>query len=396
MKISHKYLSILALLVIGASAIQCKSDKKTEVSEEAPAEEKASVSIEKSTFGKLEDGTEIDQFTLKNALGMEISIITYGGRITTLKAPDKDGNLENVVIGFDSLSQYTKSNPYFGALIGRYGNRIANSEFKIDGETYKLPKNDGPNSLHGGTKGFDKVVWTAEEMPAEDNSASLKLTYTSKDMEEGYPGNLSTTVTYTLTDDNALKVNYEATTDKKTVVNLTQHSYFNLSGDFNEPILDHKVMINADKFVPVNETLIPTGELRDVAGTPFDFREAKTIGDEINADNDQIKKGGGYDHCWVLNGQDSGERLAATAYDPKSGRFLEVYTDEPGIQFYTGNFLDGSLPQRGSNNTYAKRTGFCLETQHYPDSPNQEEFPTTVLNPGETYNTTTTFKFLVK
>ncbi len=395
MRISYKFVTILALLVVSASAIQCKSDKKTEVSEEVPAVE-ASTSSENSVFGKLEDGTEIDQFTLKNNDGMEVSIITYGGRITTLKAPDKNGNYEDVVIGFDSLSQYTKSNPYFGALIGRYGNRIANGEFKLDNETYKLPKNNGANSLHGGELGFDKVVWTAEEMPAEDHSTSLKLTYTSKDMEEGYPGNLKTTVIYTLTDDNALEVAYEATTDKKTVVNLTQHSYFNLSGDFNEPILDHEVMINADEFLPVDETLIPTGELRKVAGTPFDFREPKTVGQEINADNDQIKKGGGYDHCWVLNDPDAGERLAATAYDPKSGRFLEVYTDEPGIQFYTGNFLDGSLPQKGENGTYAKRTGFCLETQHYPDSPNQEEFPTTILNPGETYNSTTTFKFLVK
>ncbi|MEH6406639.1 MAG: aldose epimerase family protein [Leeuwenhoekiella sp.] len=395
MKIPSK-LFVIAAFVIAGTSIQCKSDKKEKMPEETPQEEVSDVSITKSDFGALEDGTEIEKYTLKNTEGMEVSIITYGGRITNLKTPDKNGKYEDVVLGFDSISQYTSNNPYFGALIGRYGNRIANGKFTIDGTDYQLPVNDGPNSLHGGTKGFDKVVWTAEEMPAEDNSASLKLTYTSKDMEQGYPGNLETAVTYTLTDDNKLEVNYQATTDKKTVVNLTQHSYFNLSGDFNKPIVGDKIMINADQFVPVNATLIPTGELKDVAGTPFDFREPKTIGDEINATDDQIKKGGGYDHCWILNDQNSGARLAASAYDPESGRFLEVYTDEPGIQFYTGNFLDGTLPQKGGEGTYAHRTGFCLETQHYPDSPNQKDFPTTILNPGEKYNTTTTFQFSTK
>lgn len=395
MKIPSK-LFVIAALILAGTSIQCKSDKKDKMPEETTQEKASDVSITKSDFGALEDGAEIEKYTLKNKEGMEVSIITFGGRITNLKAPDKNGNFEDVVIGFDSISQYTATNPYFGALIGRYGNRIANGKFTLDGTEYQLPVNDGPNSLHGGTKGFDKVVWTAEEMPAEDNSASLKLTYTSKDMEEGYPGNLETTVTYTLTNDNKLEVNYKATTDKKTVLNLTQHSYFNLSGDFNKPIVGDKIMINADQFVPVNATLIPTGELKDVAGTPFDFRKPKTIGDEINATDDQITKGGGYDHCWILNDQNSGERLAASAYDPESGRFMEVYTDQPGIQFYTGNFLDGTLPQKGGKGTYAHRTGFCLETQHYPDSPNQKEFPTTVLNPGETYNTTTTFKFSTK
>lgn len=386
----------LFIVTISSMAINCKGENKQKITENTEnLTENMKNSISKTIFGTLTGGQEVNEYTLKNELGMEVSVINYGGRITHLMAPDKNGEFEDVVTGFDSLSQYQEENPYFGALIGRYGNRIANGKFALDGEEYQLPTNNGPNSLHGGDQGFDKVFWQIEEMPKNGDNASLKLSYTSKDMEMGYPGTLKTTVIYTLTNDNSLEITYEATTDKTTVLNLTQHTYFNLSGDFNKPITDHVVMLAADTYLPVNETLIPIGELRKVEGTPFDFREAKEIGKEINADNEQLKIAGGYDHCWVLNDQGS-MRKVATAYHEASGRFMEVMTDQPAIQFYTGNFLDGTLPQRGGNGTYAHRTGFCLETQHYPDSPNQKEFPTTVLNSGETYKTATTFKFSTK
>lgn len=350
------------------------------------------ITISEEVFGTTRDGVSVKSFTLKNEKGMAVSIITYGGIITTLKVPNKKGVSEDVVLGYKILASYEKATPYFGALIGRYGNRIANGKFSIDGKEYALKTNDGSNHLHGGVKGFDKVVWTAEVLK---DKGALKLSYLSKDMEEGYPGNLNTEVTYTLTNDNTLEVAYQATTDKKTIVNLTQHSYFNLSGDFSKPILDHIVKINADRFVPVNRTLIPTGELKEVANTPFDFREPKTIGQDINADNEQLKRGLGYDHCWVLNAQNEGIRFTSSAYEPNSGRLLEVFSDEPGIQLYTGNFLGGTLPNK-QGGIYTNRTGFCLETQHYPDSPNQKDFPSTILKPGDTYSTTTSFKFSVK
>lgn len=383
----------VSILSLASMNVQCKGDKKVEdTATEAKATE--AVTIVKSEYGKTEKGEKVDSYKLKNQKGMEVDIITYGGIITSLKVPNKDGKSEEVVLGFNSLEQYMKPNPYFGALIGRFGNRIAKGKFTLDGKEYKLALNNDKNALHGGPEGFHRVVWTAEEVKGGDN-ASLKLKYVSKDMEEGYPGNLTVYVTYTLTNDNALDVLYEATTDKKTVLNLTQHSYFNLSSDFSKPILDHEITIDADKLVPVDATLIPTGELTDVTNTPFDFRKPKTVGKEIGAKDDQLKKGLGYDHCWVLNNQDKGERFAASAYDAKSGRLLEVFTDQPGIQLYTGNFLDGTLPMRNGG-TYAHRTGFCLETQHYPDSPNQKNFPSTVLSPGENYKTKTTFKFSVK
>ncbi len=353
------------------------------------------VSIEKSEFGKTEDGKPVEKYILKNSEGMIVDIITYGGIITNWTAPNKDGEYEDVVLGYNSLDEYIKNTPYFGALIGRYGNRIAKGKFSLEGTEYQLTVNDGQNHLHGGNKGFDKVVWTAEEMPATGNSVSLKLTYISEDGEEGYPGNLTTTVIYTLTDTNVLEVDYAATTDIKTIVNLTQHSYFNLSGDFSKTILNHEIVLHADKYIPVDDTLIPTGELADVTGTPFDFRQAKTVGKEINVENDQLKNGLGYDHCWVLNNQVKGIRLAASAYHPESGRLLEIATDEPGIQLYTGNFLDGKLPSK-QGGTYAHRTGFCLETQHYPDSPNLPGFPSVILKPEEIYTSTTTFKFSTK
>ena len=383
----------ISILSLASMNVQCKSDKKSEeTSKEATTAEV--VTIEKSAYGTTEKGEKVDSYKLTNQKGMEVKIITYGGIISSLKVPNKAGKSEEVVIGFNSLDQYMKANPYFGALIGRYGNRIAKGKFTLDGKEYSLAINNEPNALHGGPEGFHRVVWTAEEAKGGD-SASLKLKYVSKDMEEGYPGNLTVFVTYTLHNDNSLDVLYEATTDKKTVVNLTQHSYFNLSSDFSKPILDHEITIDADKLVPVAATLIPTGKLTDVTNTPFDFRKPKAIGAAIEAKDEQLKNGLGYDHCWVLNNQGKGERFAASAYQATSGRLLEVYTDQPGIQFYSGNFLDGTLPMRNSG-TYARRTGFCLETQHYPDSPNQKDFPTTVLNPGENYKTKTTFKFSVK
>jgi len=358
------------------------------------------VTISEEGFGIINDNVKINRYTLKNKKGMEVSIITYGGIITSLKVPNKDNVIQDVVLGFDSLEEYTspeyiKNCPYLGALIGRYGNRIAKGKFSLDGEEFTLATNNGTNHLHGGIKGFDKVVWNVTETKTDSTSASLVLTYLSKDLEEGYPGNLNTKVTYTLNNDNVLEVAYEATTDKKTIVTLTQHSYFNLSGDYSKTILDHEITINADKFIPVDATLIPEGELQNVSNTPFDFRVAKTVGKDIEADNEQLKRGSGYDHCWVLNNQNEGMRLVATAYSPTSGRLLEVFSDEPGIQFYTGNFLNGTLASKQSR-VYGHRTGFCLETQHYPDSPNQKNFPSVALNSGETYKTTTTFKFSTK
>jgi aldose 1-epimerase len=352
------------------------------------------VSIEKKEYGTTPAGQKVAVYSLKNQNGMEVNILTYGGIISSIKVPNKAGVFEEVVLGFNNLEQYTKDNPYFGALIGRYGNRIAKGKFTLDGTEYSLAINNTPNALHGGPEGFHRVIWTVEDAKS-DEAATLKLKYLSKDGEEGFPGNLTVFVTYTLNDDNSLTVFYEATTDKKTVINLTQHSYFNLSADFSKPILDHEIKIDGDKIVPINADLIPTGKLLDVLNTPFDFRKPKTIGKQIADKNEQLEKGQGYDHCWVLNHQDKGSRFAASAYDSKSGRLLEVFTDQPGVQLYTGNFLDGTLPFRNGG-TYARRTGFCLETQHYPDSPNQKDFPTTVLNLGEIYKTKTTFKFSVK
>ena len=379
-------------MILALAFVQCKNGSKESQTSEEETNTVNSENVMKESYGTTPEGEEVEQYTLRNENGMEVKIITYGGRITSLTAPDADGNFEDVVLGFSSLEQYTKDNPFFGALIGRYGNRIAKGKFSLDGEEYTLAQNDGENHLHGGEKGFDKVVWKVEEA----DTSALKLSYISEDMEEGYPGRLETVVTYTLNNDNSLDVDYEATTDKKTVVNLTQHAYFNLSADFSESILDHEIVINADQFLPVTENLIPTGEMREVANTPFDFREPKEVGKDIDADNEQLERAGGYDHNWVLNEQDSGMRFAASAYHPESGRVLEVHTNEPGMQFYSGNFLDGTLPLQYGDGNYEKRSGFCFETQHYPDSPNQEHFPSVVLEPGETYSSKTSFKFSVK
>ena len=350
--------------------------------------------IEKKSFGKTSDGIEVDQFIMKNNNGMKVGVITYGGIINFLTAKDKNNVYKDVVLGFHDLAKYEAGSPYFGAIIGRYGNRIADGKFDLKGETYELVKNNGDNHLHGGSKGFDKVVWKAKQNITK-NLASIELRYLSKDMEEGYPGDLEVKVTYSLNNNDELTVNYEASTDKSTIINLTQHSYFNLSGDFKNDILDHEIVIDADSFLPVNSKLIPTGELQNVTGTPFDFRKSKKIGNDINKENEQLNNGLGYDHCWTLNNHHEGFRFAASAHDQISGRFLEIFTDEPGIQFYTGNFLDGTLPSKTEGN-YNYRTGFCLETQHFPDSPNQKDFPSVILNPGEKYFSKTSFKFSVR
>ena len=352
------------------------------------------VSIEKKAFGKTKEGINVDQYILKNRNGMEISTINYGGIITSWKTKDRDGNYQDIVLGFDNLSEYESESPYFGAIIGRYGNRIAKGKFTLNDENYNLAVNNDENHLHGGIKGFDKVVWDTREV-VDDSTASLVLSYLSDDMEEGYPGNLKVQVTYTLDNNDKLSVKYEAVTDKTTIINLTQHSYFNLSADFNKNILDHDILINADSFLPVDSTLIPTGEIRNVGDTPFDFRSPKNVGEEINNSNKQLMIGNGYDHCWVLNNQDQGVRFVASAYDSSTGRLLEVFSDQPGIQFYSGNFLDGSLKSK-IGGTYDFRSGFCLETQHYPNSPNEMSFPSVTLNPGEKYMTETIFKFSSK
>ena len=353
--------------------------------------------IKKQSFGTLSDGgagaskTDMALYTLVNAQGMRATITNYGGIVVSLTAPDRDGTFADVVLGFDTLAEYVAHSPYFGCLVGRFGNRIANGKFTLGGVEYVLAQNDGQNHLHGGIKGFDKQVWTARALETADGPA-LVLAYVSSDGEEGYPGTLSVTVIYTLTDDNALKIDYAATTDKPTVVNLTNHSYFNLSAGATETILDHELLLNADAFTPVDGTLIPTGELRPVAGTVMDFRTATPIGARINADDAQLKFGGGYDHNWIVNGEPGVLRLAARVYEPASGRVMEVHTTEPAIQFYAGNMMPPALPGKDGR-VYVRRGGFCLETQHYPDSPNKPEFPSTTLEPGQTYQTTTVYKF---
>ncbi len=350
--------------------------------------------ITKADFGKTTEGQAVEIYTLRNANGMEANIMTYGGIVQKLTMPDKNGRFADVVLGFDDLTGYIDKTPYFGALIGRYGNRIGGARFTLEGKTYTLATNNGPNSLHGGLKGFDKVVWTARPMHTAQGPA-LILTYASLDGEEGFPGNLMVTATYTLTDDNALKLECTAVTDRPTVVNLTHHSYFNLSGQGNGDILGHIVYINADQTTPVDAGLIPTGELKSVAGTPFDFRNPTAIGARINEPDVVLQYGPGYDHNWVINKPLGQLGLQARVEEPTTGRVMEVWSDEPGLQFYAGNFLDGSIIGKGGV-TYQARTGFCMEPQHYPDSPNKANFPSVVLKPGQTFHNTITYKFSVK
>lgn len=345
------------------------------------------MNIKQEPFGKTNDGKEVTLYTLENDHHMTVGIITYGGTVTSIKVPDEDGKIDDVVFGFNSLPEYLKEHPYFGVIAGRYANRIAKGRFTLNGVEYKLAVNDGENHLHGGITGFDKVVWDGSIIQT-DQAVGVNLVYLSKDGEEGYPGNLRTTVKYLLNNQNELVIEYEAVTDKPTVVNLTNHSYFNLSGEGSGKILEHEILINADRYTVVDEGSIPTGEQKAVKDTPFDFTVSRPIGDRIDA------LGLGYDHNYVLNKRGNELSLAAKVYDPKSKRKMEVYTTEPGMQFYTGNYLDGTR-QGKSGKTYGKHEGFCLETQHFPDSPNHSDFPTTRLNPGETYRQKTVYKFVV-
>jgi aldose 1-epimerase len=347
--------------------------------------------IKKEALGKTREGQAVDLYTFSNAKGMEVRAMTLGGIILSIKTPDRTGKFDDVTLGFDSIEPYLAGNPYFGALIGRYGNRIGKAKFKLDGKEYKLAANNGPNALHGGLKGFDKVLWQAESFDKPEG-VGVAFSYTSADGEEGYPGTLKAKVTYTLTDKNELILDYHATTDKATPVNLTNHTYFNLAGPGVRDILDHQMMINADNTTPVDSTLIPTGEIKSVQGTPFDFRKPMAIGARIDANDQQIKYGPGYDHNFVINRKGPGLVLAARVVEPTTGRVMEVSTTEPGIQFYTGNFLDGTLTGKGGH-VYKRRYAFCLETQHFPDSPNKPKFPSTTVKPGETYTSQTVYAF---
>ena len=373
MKLVQKFSALLLLFLSCAVIVQAQATVTTE------------------PFGRTNDGESVDLYTLRNVHAVEAKITNYGGILVSLKVPDRNGKFADVVLGYNDLDSYLKGSPYFGAIVGRYGNRIAKGRFTLNGVEYKLAVNNGENTLHGGLKGFDKVVWTGKEMKTKDGP-SVVLTYLSKDGEEGYPGNLNVRVVYTLTNNNELKIDYSATTDKDTVTNLTHHSYFNLAGEGNGDILNHLVTINADRFLPTDAGSIPTGELRKVAGTPFDFLTAHRIGERINQDDEQLKLGNGYDHTWIINGRPGTLRLAATAYEATSGRTMQVWTTEPGVQFYTGNFLDGTLTGK-SGKIYQRRFGFCFETQHYPDSPNHPAFPTTTLKKGATYTSTTIYRF---
>ena len=352
------------------------------------------ISISEKPFGVTTDGKQAMLYTLVNKHGMEATITNYGAIIVSLKVPDRNGKIDDVTLGYSTLKEYIKATPYFGAIVGRYGNRIAKGKFTLDGKTYTLATNNNENHLHGGDKGFDKVMWDAEPVQRY-GAAGLQLTYHSVDGEEGYPGNLTSTVTYYLTNKNEIEIIYKATTDKATPVNLTHHSYFNLAGQGNGDILGHQLMINADRFTPVDSSLIPTGELKSVKGTPMDFTTATLIGARVNQKDTQLKYGLGYDHNWVLNDYSGNLQLAARVYEPTSGRVMEVFTTEPGLQFYCGNFLDGSNVGKGGK-VYNHRNGFCLETQHYPDSPNQSGFPSTILQPGEKYKHRTIYRFKTK
>ena len=376
-------LAITALIVVG-----CEK-KGTETSHGTKAEEQKVMSINTESFGKTPDGQEVDLYTMTNTNGITAKITNYGAILVSLEVPDKNGKPADITLGFDTLDGYIKGHPYFGATVGRYANRIGGAKFKLNDVEYQLAANNGPNHLHGGIKGFDKVVWKAEDVTAESDKAMVKLSYLSKDGEEGYPGNLACTVTYTLTNDDELKFNYEAETDKTTILNLTNHSYWNLAGQGNGDILGHELMLNADKYTPVDEGLIPTGEIKSVKDTPMDFTKPMIIGSRIA----QVE--GGYDHNYVLNSGGGTLALCARVYEPTSGRVMEIHTIEPGIQFYTGNFLDGSITGKSAK-VYNKHYGFCLETQHFPDSPNKPDFPSVVLKPGDKYTTVTVHKFYTK
>ena len=365
--------------------------KEAPISSPADSPSASQARAARAAFGTTPDGTAIELFTLTNRRGIEMRAMTYGAILVSLKVPDRAGTLDDVVLGYDTAMDYVRNNsPHFGAVVGRYANRIAKARFTLDGQTFTLATNNGPNHLHGGLKGFDSVVWRGEASPN-----GVVFTYVSADGEEGYPGRLQVRVTYTLTDRDELAVDYQATTDKPTIINLSQHTYFNLAGQAARDVLDHRVQVDADRYTPVDATLIPTGELAPVAGTPFDFRQPATIGARIDATHPQIVSGRGYDHNFVLNGTSGELRHAARVVEPSTGRTVDVATTEPGVQFYTGNFLDGSITGK-QGRVYRKRFGFCLETQHFPDAPNQPAFPSTVLRPGETFASRTVFTFGVE
>lgn len=370
------YLSLVIILGIIAGCQPKNSNK---------------MKIETSAFGVTQKGDCITQYTMTNADGFGLSVIDYGGIVTALMVPDRNGKLSNISLGYDNIAAYEAGNPYFGALIGRYGNRIAKGRFSIGENEYTLAQNNNSNHLHGGLKGFDKVIWKVESR-VEENKAALVLTYTSEDGEEGYPGNLEVVVEYTIDQDNQWIIDYKAKTDKTTVVNLTQHTYFNFSGDFSQNILDHTLQLNTPFYLPVDQGLIPTGVLESVKETPFNFTQPKTMGEHIEEIHPQLLAGNGFDHCFAMSDWDGSLKKIAAVHHEKSGRSMEVWTTEPGIQFYTGNFLDGTLPNP-QGGFYNLRTGFCLETQHFPDSPNQSNFPSVILNPEETYQTQTIYRF---
>ena len=393
---------IWIMLVLAVAVISMSGCKKKDTTAEKPpakpeathevkpeakpeAKETRQMSANKESFGQTPDGKQVDLYTLTNTGGIRARIISFGAILVSLEVPDRNGNLADITLGFDKLDGYLGEHPYFGGIIGRYANRIGKAKFKLDGVEYKLAANNDENHLHGGIKGFDKKVWKLEDIGVTTEGAMVKLSYISEDGEEGYPGNLACSVIYTLTEDDELKISYEAETDKKTVVNLTNHSYFNLAGQGSGDILGHEMMINADKYTVVDEGLIPTGENRNVKGTPMDFTTPMTIGSRIA----QVE--GGYDHNYVLNSGGT-LTLAAKVQEPTSGRIMEIHTDQPGVQFYTGNFLDGSITGKAGK-VYKKHYGFCLETQHFPDSPNKPDFPSVVLQPGQKYATMTVHKF---
>ena len=380
---------VLVVAVIFMSGCKKKEAAVTKPEAKPEVKETRQMSADKESFGKTPDGKQIDLYTLTNTNGLRARIMNYGAILVSLEVPDRDGNLADITLGFDKLDGYLGEHPYFGAIVGRYANRIGKAAFKLDGVEYKLAANNDVNHLHGGIKGFDKVVWRLEDLGVEADGAMVKLSYISEDGEEGYPGNLACSVIYTLTEDDKLEISYDAETDKKTVINLTNHSYFNLAGQGTGDILGHELMLNADKYTVVDEGLIPTGENRNVEDTPMDFTTPMTIGSRIK----QVE--GGYDHNYVLNSGGGTLALAAKVQEPTSGRIMEIHTDQPGVQFYTGNFLDGSLTGKAGK-VYQKNYGFCLETQHFPDSPNKPDFPSVVLQPGQKYTTETVLRFYTK
>jgi aldose 1-epimerase len=384
---SHTLLALALFGSLGMAGLAGCSSREQQAEQISTTEEAATMDIKKEPFGTAPDGQEVSLYTLTNAKGMTVKITNYGAIVTSIITPDRDGNMGEVALGFDKVDGYVPNDPHFGGIVGRYANRIAKGKFTLDGNTYTLATNNAPNHLHGGNTGFDRVVWIAEEVPAEN---AIRLTYVSRDGEEGYPGNLRAVVTYTLTSDNELKIDYEASTDKPTPVNLTNHSYFNLSAGKEKDILNHVVTIHADQFTATDETLIPTGELKSVQGTPYDFTSPQPVGTRINN-----LQGYGYDLNYVVRNGGDALTHAATVEEPTTGRVMEVHTTQPGIQLYTAYHLDGSLT--GHNNTkYNRYAGLCLEAQHFPDSPNQESFPSSIIRPGEKYSETTVYKFGVK